>query len=366
MATKKRSGSGRGKRSGTSKDTTERTLAAPETAPAFAETPAAPLPAPSGGGSPIKWIIGVIVVIAIAQVFIWQKGRGGRWDDKELKGLAEMGGTDPERGGLINPVGVTVGNDGSVYVADAGRPEEAATVRIVKFGKDGQVVKGFALTGKDVPPLNSLVGLTTDAKGEHVALDANPHGPKFLRFGDDGAVRIVQPVGMYGPYSITADPDGSLWVGSLWGASRHDETADVKTWLGKLGKAGSGSGKGELSGPSCAIRGSDGAMYVADRGNWRLQKFKANGQFDLAWNVPREKFGGVLRMLAMDGNGKLYVTAENGGAIWVFDRSLNPIARCAKVGQAGLQNPLGLCLDKEGSLYVADAGLKKILKFAAL
>lgn len=359
MATRKRSRTPRGK-----------SVPPPPPPTAYTE-PMPPAPqsfAPAARSfSPLKIFIVLILLFGIGELVFWKRGAASRWEEKNLVLQAEYGGPEPDKGALLQPVGVAVDEAGAVYVADAGKSGDPSTVRIVKYEADGKWDSGFHLADDQGVPINQLVGVTIDPQGNLTALDGDAHGPRFIRFRRDGKVTAVQAVGMYGPYSITSDDEGGVWVGSLWGAGRYDPSGKDTFWAGKDAKPGSnGTEKGQVSGPSCAVKAPNGVLYVADRGNWRIEKFGKSGSFDTLWDVPKDKFNGVLRMLALDAKGRVYCSAENGGALWVFNDDLSPIAKCMRIGSESLQNPMGLTSTKAGALFVADTGLRKVFKFAPI
>ena len=93
-----------------------------------------------------------------------------------------------------------------------------------------------------------------------------------------------------------------------------------------------GSGDGLFHYPEGVAMASDGSVYVADTSNHRIQKFTSEGVFVTKWGT----FGGVHSGTGVD-------TADDGE----FDQ------------------PHGVAVASDGSVYVLDAGNRRIQKFTS-
>ena len=95
--------------------------------------------------------------------------------------------------------------------------------------------------------------------------------------------------------------------------AQHRVTLLDETLVAETAVGGFGTQPGELSSPSGVAFAPDGAFYVADTGNARVQLFSGVGNwvatFDEAVEEPRG--------LVVDGHGALFV-ADAGGAIHAF------------------------------------------------
>src|SRR5262249_13820087 len=85
------------------------------------------------------------------------------------------------------------------------------------------------------------------------------------------------------------------------------------TFLTKWGSHGTGNG--EFSVPFYVTVDAIGSVYVADTGNYRIQKFTSDGTFLLTWGNRGTNPGQFLGPggLAADGSGDIYV-ADTGSA----------------------------------------------------
>ena len=124
-----------------------------------------------------------------------------------------------------------------------------------------------------------------------------------------------------GPFGIAVDGNGAVWVADE-GNHRIQVREPDGRWRVAFGKAGgglgaSGSGAGEFGGPCGIAVDGNGAVWVADSGNHRIQVRDPDGR----WRVAGGKAGGgagaigsgagefnLPRGIAVDGNGAVWVT----------------------------------------------------------
>jgi DNA-binding beta-propeller fold protein YncE len=110
--------------------------------------------------------------------------------------------------------------------------------------------------------------------GSIYVADANNHRAQV--FDSNGGFRAAWPVpggggGINGP-RLALDKDGNLYVSDPLGnrLRRLDSTGQaILDW------GGSGAGLGQFALPTGVAVGPDGAVYVADTKNHRIQKFVA-------------------------------------------------------------------------------------------
>jgi len=171
---------------------------------------------------------------------------------------------------FVRPVAVAVGPLGRLFVADAGQGS------VVRLDVHGSIRYEF-----EPPPGQArLQPLDLEVTGFQVyVLDALARA--LLRYSDQGAfLDVLQSFGTAEmPRALAVDATGRVVLAVT---ARHqvrvlDESQRDETVIG-----GFGSRPGEFvrpSGVACAARG---AIWVADSGNARLQRFAAVGNFEFA------------------------------------------------------------------------------------
>ena len=111
--------------------------------------------------------------------------------------------------------------------------------------------------------------------------------------------------------------------------------------------------------PSGIAIDSNGAVYVADRDNARIQVFDAQGNFLRKWGEFGSGDGqfGFPSDIAIDSSGRVYVADTGNHRIQVFDAAGNFLRQWGEEGSGDGQFffPLGIAIDSSGAVYVADA-----------
>ena len=138
---------------------------------------------------------------------------------------------------------------------------------------------------------------------------------------------------------------------------------------------GWGSGDGQFKYISDIAVDSNGNVYVADSGNKRIQKFDSDGNFITKWGSggsgdgqfsfnTRNDFSRGLG-ITVDSNGNVYVADIENVRIQKFDSDGNFITKWGSEGSGDGQfgRPRGISVDSQGNVYVADSVDDRIQKF---
>lgn len=145
-----------------------------------------------------------------------------------------------------------------------------------------------------------------------------------------------------------------------------------------LGASGPGNGQGQFNAPHGLAVAPDGSLYVADSNNHRIQKFDPSGKFLLAFgsfsgaNNPNPQEGTFNEPwgVAVGPDGSVYVADTWNHRIQKFDSNGNFLTAWGTAGQteAGGQptifwGPRDVAVSKDGRVYVTDTGNKRIQVF---
>ncbi|MEA2574768.1 MAG: hypothetical protein QOH93_2066 [Chloroflexia bacterium] len=320
-------------------------------------------------------------------------------------------GTDPDNGArltpqrlldLLNSYGVDYVVVGAIERGVVGprTAEISAAERITPYAEnvmkvalpkvfgssDGNAVI-YGVQGAKVDP-NAVVP-TPLPEGQQVDPNAPPQA-LFDRAGP-GANR-----GQFNlPRAIALDAEGNFYVSDTEN-KRIQKFDPSGKWLLAFGAKGSADGQfAEISegsvgtGPGGLAVDKTGNIYVADTWNHRIQKFDSEGHFLKTWgsfisladpalaNAPDKdsRFYGP-RGVAIGPDGNVYVTDTGNKRVLIFspdgafvskiDSGMSPtrVAPAYAFNQPGeLNEPIGIAVDAQGNVYVADTGNRRIQKF---
>jgi tripartite motif-containing protein 71 len=240
---------------------------------------------------------------------------------------------------LNRPWGIAVAANGEVLIADIG---ESA---IQRAGADGRFLPPHAAAS-----LNQANALAVDAKGVIYVADTWNH--RIVRLSPDGVPMGDLPTpreGMYAPRDVAVSPEGDVFVANT-GRSRIERYAAT----GAMSGWGiQGSGKGEFSEPlALALSGRE--VFIADFGNARIQVFSYDGRFLRSWPVPAWKDASTgFRPAVVVFRDRVYVTDPTGGTILMYSKRGQDLG---KLESPELQQPCGLAVSAEGTLFVSNFG----------
>lgn len=204
--------------------------------------------------------------------------------------------------------------------------------------------------------------------------ETDPYAGKYIElipdkfFGSSGSIEGQ----LTAPRDVAIAADGSLYVADSQNHRIQKFSADGEFRLswGSYASADSGNAPGGTFNEPWGIAvGPDGAVYVADTWNHRIQKFTADGKFITMWGVPGlaelpDQFWGP-RGIAVDKNGLVYVTDTGNNRVVVFDDQ-GTFQR--QFGSNGINpgefdEPVGIDVDDDGRVYVADTWNQRIQVF---
>ncbi len=284
--------------------------------------------------------------------------------------VLEWGGEDRSWGRFMQPIGIAVSDD-RVFVSDAG------TGRIQVFDSNGHYIRRFGAKPKGV--LSRPMHIDVVAGKVYVADFLRDRIVMFTTagtwIGDIGSGG-KQPARFDAPASVAVDAAGRLLVADFYNQRVQALTPDGR-FLFQIGETGrKGVWAGLFNYPTDVAVLADGSLAVADAYNDRIQRFTADGRFLCKWggpfalNIPG-RFNGWFRTATA-------VAAGPDGAVYVADFYNHRIQKFTDQGQflvsIGSQGtgpgqfrfPTDVAVDRAGNLYVVDFGNHRVEKFQPL
>jgi streptogramin lyase len=264
---------------------------------------------------------------------------------------------------------------------------------VMKFDAAGKLVRSFG-AGMFVFPH----GIHVDPQGNVWVVDGLPPGAArdgappvkgghhIVKFSPDGKVLLqLGMAGMTGadashfnqPSDVITAPNGDIFVADGHGGKsnarivKYDRTGKfIKEW------GGHGTGRGQLDAPHALAMDSKGRLFVADRGNNRIQIFDQNGTVLDEWRQFSRPSGvyidkkDVIYVADSESNKSrkhgewkrgIRIGSARDGKVTAFIPDDNPNVDEGPL--AGTSGPEGVAADAAGNVYGAEVGQKGIKKY---
>lgn len=244
------------------------------------------------------------------------------------------------------------------WVAADGKGQVVVMVRSAPyfrvFTRDGSFVRAWG----ELPEFRNAHSILFDAEGNlwatdagnHVVYKFSPAGELLLTLGRFGEAGDNDSKDLFNqPNHVALAPDGSVYVSDGYGNARIVQLDAEGRYLRHVGGR-QGAGAGQLQLPHGIALDSRGRLLVNDSDNQRITVFDDTGNFVDTWPWPSR--GGLV----VGPDDTVYVSDVNAGAVFLLrdGRLLETIKVDVR--------PHGLAVDSDGSLYVADAMARKVLK----
>ncbi|MDX9863501.1 MAG: TIGR03663 family protein [Anaerolineaceae bacterium] len=182
------------------------------------------------------------------------------------------------------------------------------------------------------------------------------------------------PGALQAPRGMDIAADGSIYVADSRNHRIQHYAPDgslLNSWGSFADRMGGEAPGGTFNEPWGVAVGPDGAVYVADTWNHRVQKFTGDGEFVTAWGdfgqAENEYAFWGPRDVAVDAEGHVFVTDTGNKRVVVFDQNGKYLSSFGAAGieLGNLDEPVGVAVDKDGKVYVVDTWNQRVQIFAA-
>jgi tripartite motif-containing protein 71 len=317
----------------------------------------------------------------------------------------------PQGWHFYKPQGVAVDQSGNIYVGDRGN------YRVKKFDSDGRFITQWGSPGPGDGQFNMICNIKVGNSATVYVLDEDwgrSNNNRILRFTPSG--RFMGLFQRKAPSAdkfkltvdVTEDARGNVFILAVDYVQEEQRTRGAAIEEYSANGAfiteqamESGSGDGQLQAPTAIGVDGKGNIYIADMGNYRIQKLGPNGEFIAKWgdtslfDLPRsiafdeagdvyvldfesvQKFTAAGHFLArwqmtgqtfrfaLDSHSNIYVTNRSSHGVLKLDASGAVISRWGSggSGEGRFAEPASIISDSSGNLFVADVGNTRIQRF---
>jgi YD repeat-containing protein len=314
--------------------------------------------------------------------------------------VRKFGSEGTENSPFWYPDALATDSEGHIWVADEGSD------RVQEFSATGTNLGQFGTPGNSDGQMSEPEGVTVESEGTlWVADSGNNRLEKWLipRFAlEHSSVYVSSMVGsgseggeLAHPGDVALGPEGSLWVADRTNnrVEEFDREGEFIEAFGEevnktaveaggseaeksLCAAASGdacqagkadSAKGALKRPASLAIDTEGDIWVADRGNSRIEEFDMKGKYLSQFGAKGSGKGQFLEPegLAIDSHGNIWVADTYNGRVQEFSQADELIQVVGSYGAAPGQmgEPTGIDIGPWGHVWVADWQNNRVEEF---
>jgi peptidylamidoglycolate lyase len=199
-----------------------------------------------------------------------------------------------------------------------------------------------------------MMAVDIDSRGDIYVLQRTPS--RVMVFNSRGRYLRSWGDGLFpGAHGLRIDRQNNVWVTDR---KRHQVLKFTRDGallmeLGTNGVPGDNDSRVSLNGPADVAVGPNGDIFVADgeSTNTRIVKFSAEGRFLMSWGSKGSEPGQLLtpHSIVLDSGGRVYVANRGNKRIEIFDRQGGYLGQIATAF-----TPYGLFLTGDGIMYAVD------------
>lgn len=158
------------------------------------------------------------------------------------------------------------------------------------------------------------------------------------------------------PHGLTIDDEDNLWLTDvgLHQVFKYDSDGNLLMALGERGVPGEDAARFNM--PTDVAVAPDGTFYISDGyRNSRVTKFSSEGEYVTSWGVKGSNPGqfDVPHSIALDLQGQVYVADRGNARIQIFDENGRFIREWK---EPSLGRPWAVRIDATGNMFVVDGG----------
>jgi DNA-binding beta-propeller fold protein YncE len=205
--------------------------------------------------------------------------------------------------------GVAVNSKGHIFVfsrgSTTGPAYGAAAAQLLEFDSEGKYIREighnlYAWSYAHAVKVDKDDNIWVADKGSDMVIKFSPEGRVLMVFGrkqeasDDGTGPLKEPTPPLPPIDgefrqvtdMAWDPAGNTYISDGYINSRVAKIDKDGNWIKSWGEPG--AGPGQFNTPHSLATDNAGNVYVADRGNGRIQVFDGDGKYlrEIHINVP--------------------------------------------------------------------------------
>ncbi len=269
----------------------------------------------------------------------------------------------PELPLLQKPTGIALDVDNSILVVDE------SDAKVKKITLEGKLDPAWPSEKNDLKDLRNPAGIAVDGRGFIYVTDAKKHS--VMKFDKDG--KLIKKWGKEGsadiefqaPLGIAVDGDLNVFVAD---SVNHciKKFSNLGQYIQTIGTRGTSDG--EFIFPAAIAINQKNEIFVVDR--TRLQKFSSEGDFLESWGGISDREATLNRPMGIviDRDGYIYIADTGNNRIHKFDQTGQLIAEWGDTGEGkGQMNyPMGLAVDVHGIILVVERENNRIQIFKVI